>query len=475
MTLHRASRYTLPLALLALPSLAGAQAFGLNEIGSCALARGFAVTSAPCNDASSIYWNPGAMPGSQGLTAMGGVAIIKINGDFTRDTTQARYNAQVPTQYVPHGFINYRNDKMAFGIGAYVPYGLTSQWGSDFPGRFSALKASLKTVYVQPNIAYQISDNWSIGGGPVIGHSSVELIQAIDLSQTGTTTPGVTFGQIGVPRYTEFGQARLVGSAMAYGVNVGIHGRLSPEWEMGARFLSQLSFSYDDADATFTQTNTGILLAANSPYKIPAGSPGAGQSFPAGTPLDALLATQFTTGGALVAQKVKTVIRHPAQAQLGFAYSGFANTLLSVDYAYVGWKSFNALPVSFQGPAAGNSKVLQEDYNNTSSIRVGAERRYMSGAALRAGFAAATSAAPPETVTPLLPEMNRALGMIGGGIPLMGKLALDATYSHIFTPGSRGRIDERPASYTSAQALAQNNGAYTLNANIWSFSLKYSY
>ena len=464
MTLHRASRYTLPLALLALPAVAGAQAFGLNEIGSCALARGFAVTSAPCNDASSIYWNPGAMPGSQGLTAMGGVAIIKINGDFTRDTTQQRYNAQVPTQYVPHGFINYRSGKVAYGLGVYVPYGLTSQWGSDFPGRFSALKASLKTVYIQPNLAYQISDNWSIGGGPVIGHSSVELIQAIDLSTTPTTTPGVTFGQLGVPKYTEFGQARLVGSAMAYGVNIGIHGRLSPEWEMGARFLSQLSFAYDDADATFTQTNTNIILAANNPYKAPAG-----------TPLDALLAPQFASGGALVAQKVKTVIRHPAQAQLGFAYSGFANTLLSADYAYVGWKSFNALPVNFQGPAAGNSKVLQEDYNNTSSIRLGAERRYSGGKALRAGFAAATSAAPPETVTPLLPEMNRALGMVGGGLPLMGGLVIDATYSHIFTPGSRGRIDERPAGYTSAQALALNSGAYTLNANIWSFSLKYSY
>ena len=55
MTLHRASRYTLTLALLALPAAAGAQAFGLNEIGSCALARGFATTATPCDDGSSIY------------------------------------------------------------------------------------------------------------------------------------------------------------------------------------------------------------------------------------------------------------------------------------------------------------------------------------------------------------------------------------------------------------------------------------
>src|SRR5438045_1617582 len=57
MMLHRVSRYMLALGLLALPATARAQAFGLNEIGSCAIARGFAVTSAPCADGSSIYWN----------------------------------------------------------------------------------------------------------------------------------------------------------------------------------------------------------------------------------------------------------------------------------------------------------------------------------------------------------------------------------------------------------------------------------
>ena len=70
MTLHRATRYALALAILGLPASARAQAFGLNEIGSCALARGFAVTSAPCDDGSSIYWNPGAIPRTSGFTAI---------------------------------------------------------------------------------------------------------------------------------------------------------------------------------------------------------------------------------------------------------------------------------------------------------------------------------------------------------------------------------------------------------------------
>jgi long-chain fatty acid transport protein len=475
MTLHRASRYTLTLALLALPAAAGAQAFGLNEIGSCALARGFAATASPCDDASSIYWNPGAMPRNRGWTVSGGAAFIKIDGAFVQDTTAREWNADVPTAVVPHVFINYRGaGKLAYGLGVYVPYGLTSQWTDDFPGRFAAKKASLRTLYVQPNISYQITPNWSIGGGPVFGHSTVELVQGVDLSaQTASVIPPVppsttptiiTFGQLGIPKRTEFARATLKGSSTAFGVDLGLHGKITPVWEMGIRFLSQLSFNYDNADATFEQRQTGLILAAGNPLGAPAG-----------TPVDQLppLVAQFTGTGALTPQKVTTQIRHPAQIQAGFAYTGFPNTTLSAEYSYVGWKSFNQLPVDFQGGAP--DRVIQEDYNNTSGIRLGAERGLDSGVKLRAGFTATAAAAPDETVTPLLPEQDRALGMLGAGLPFAGRFMLDATYAHIFTPGRRGRIDERATGSTAQQAIALNNGSYSLSANILSLTLKASF
>ena len=476
MTLHRASRYTLALALLALlalPAAAGAQAFGLSEIGSCALARGFAATAAPCDDGSSVYWNPGAMPRVRGWSASAGAAAIQLNGDFIQDTTGRVYEGEVPTAVVPHLFVNFRTaGKSAFGLGVYVPYGLTSQWGDEFPGRFAAKKASLQTIYVQPNFSYEITPNWSVGGGPVFGHSKVELIQAIDLSQQtarvipatppATTPTIITFGQLGIPLRTEFARATLEGSSTAFGVNLGVHGRLTPTWELGIRFLSQLSFDYDDADATFEQRPTGLTLAAGNPLNLPAG-----------TPVDAVVQPSFTGTGALTAQGVATQIRHPAQVQVGFGYTGFANTTLSAEYSYVGWKSFNQLPVNFAGGAT--DRVLQEDYGNTSAIRLGAERRLTSGVALRGGFTASTAAAPDETVTPLLPEQDRSLLTLGAGLPFAGRFVLDATYARIFTPGRRGRIDERAAGSTAAQAIALNNGSYALSANILSFTVKASF
>jgi long-chain fatty acid transport protein len=459
MTLHRVTRFALALGLLALPATARAQAFGLNEIGSCALARGFATTSAPCDDASSIYWNPGAIPKTHGLTALAGVAAISLDGDFTQDTSFKRYGMDVSTEWVPHFFANYRTSgSFAYGLGVYVPYGLTSQWRDDFPGRFSALRASLHTVYVQPNISYALSDDWSVGVGPVIGFSSVELVQSADLSQVATPA-GPTFGQLGIAKRTEFARATLKGNTTAFGVNVGVHGRVNKSWEVGARFLSQMYFKYDDADATFQPIATGLVLAANNPLGLPGG-----------TPVDAVLAPQFASGGALAAQKVQTRIMHPAQVQFGVGYDGFQNTTISVDYAWVGWKSFKELPVDFQGGAP--DKVLLENYNNTSALRLGVEHRYTGGAAIRAGVAATASAAPDVTVTPLLPEQDRAYGSIGGRYPINKTLAVDGAFSHIFTPGRRGRIDERTSPTQTADQL--NSGAYSLHANILSISLRAS-
>jgi long-chain fatty acid transport protein len=162
---------------------------------------------------------------------------------------------------------------------------------------------------------------------------------------------------------------------------------------------------------------------------------------------------------------------HPAQVQAGFGYSGFANTLINLDYAWVGWKSFKELPVDFQGGAT--DRVLIEEYNNTSSVRAAIEYHLSNGAALRGGLAAAAAAAPDVTVTPLLPEQDREYASFGGSYPITKSLTLDGAYMHIFTPGRRGRLDERVSVSQTADQL--NGGAYTLRGNIVSLSLKASF
>lgn len=447
--------------VLALPVRAEAQAFGINEIGTCAASRGFAVTGSPCLDASSIFWNPGAQAPQRGWSVLAGTAAILINGSFTRDTTLRRYDADAPTAIVPHVFVSHRGaaSRLSYGVGVYAPYGLTSQWSDSFPGRFVAKKAALASVYIQPNVSYALNERWSIGGGPVFAHSSVELIQALDLSEQPTTTPGVTFANLGIARFTEFARATLTGDAWGVGGHIGIFGRPNPRWTVGIRYLMQIDFTYDGGTATFTQTPTGLVLPPGNPI-----NPSTSVS------IDAVVAPQFTTGGRLVEQGVETTIKHPAQVQAGVGYSGFPNWLLSADYSWTGWRAFRELPVAFYGPANVNNRALIQDYNNTSAVRVGAQRAFAGGAQVRLGFSGVASAAPDETVTPLLPEQDRAYLSIGGAYPLTPRFAVEGAYLSVISAGKRGRIVERGS--RNQTALQLNTGVYELDAHVFSISLK---
>ena len=462
------------LAAVAGPERAAAQGFGLNEIGSCAIARGFATTGAPCVDASVIYWNPAAATTLQGLSAYGGITGIQVKGSFVRDTTRRKYEGDVPIEFPPFLGVNWKGSgtglagRLALGVAAYVPYGLTSQWEEDFIGRFSAQKASLQTIYVQPNIAFEVvPGRVSIGGGPVFGHSSLELRQGLDFSQQlapAPAPPGTRFSQLGFAPFTEFGRAQIEGSATAFGYHVGLFVQASKTLTLGARYLSEIGFEYEEGDATFE------ISPEAATYVLPANN---ALGVPAGTTLAQVVAPQFQAGGALApGQTASTRIDHPAQLQVGLGYTGIPRTTLSADYALVRWTSFKELPVDF-GATSPLSRTLLEDYDDSQSFRFGAEYRYDSGVALRGGYSFAQSPAPDETVTPLLPDMDRHNFSAGVGIPFARRYMLDLAVLRVETEGRRGRVLERPETLTPEQTVSQlNNGFYGLNANIFSLSLR---
>jgi long-chain fatty acid transport protein len=487
MTVARRS-WSLALAAVAgvIPSAAQAQGFGLNEIGSCAVGRGFSVTARPCADASTLFWNPAAAVRLEGLNLYAGAAAVGIAGDFIEDISGRDYDADVPLEVPPHLFASYRvSPRVAAGLGVYVPYGLTSQWRDDFPGRFLAIRASLATIYVQPTVAVDVIPNrLAIGGGPIFGHSTVELYQAIDLSSQAVVNPTtgipainpftnqvLRFRDVGIPVGTEFARAKLQGDANAWGAQFGAQLKVSNTLDVGVRWLWALYFEYDEAEATFEQTMTRIILGPNNPLQLPTG-----------TPIDALVQGQFSTAGtvpgALTTRPGSSAIKHPGQVQVGLNYSGIARTNLSLDYTWFSWSDFDVLPVSFGGTNPPPSRTIIEDFDDAHRIGVGfdhvLDNRLIGGRvnnwAIRAGFSAAKTPAPDYTVTPLLPDQDRKNYNVGVGIPLGARFGLDLAYLRVDTDGRRGRIVEREnATQTAAQL---NSGFYRLDANIWNASIR---
>ena len=108
MKLARAA-WCVALLVGAAPAVVQAQGFQLNEIGTCAIGRGQAVTGAPCNDASSIYWNPAAPTSLSGWSGYFGAAWINVSGSYTADTTNLSTPGAVPPAFPPHAFVNWTN------------------------------------------------------------------------------------------------------------------------------------------------------------------------------------------------------------------------------------------------------------------------------------------------------------------------------------------------------------------------------
>ena len=129
------------------------------------------------------------------------------------------------------------------------------------------------------------------------------------------------------------------------------------------------------------------------------------------------------------------------------------------------------MPIVFSLPSP-PSRLLYTQYNDASDFRLGAEWVKNAKLTLRGGYLYNTAAAPPQTVTPLLPEGPRNEVTAGAGIVLAPKFTLEIAYQFIKQNDRRGRT--RDVSGTPP-TVALNNGVYTLVGHLLGVSLAYSF
>ena len=107
------------------------------------------------------------------------------------------------------------------------------------PAVLCSYDSTLKTIYLQPTVAYALNDRISLGGGLTFALSSVELNRREDLATVPVRYSGLTFSAL-VDDRTDFANTTLsADGATGIGVNVGglikAHERVS----LGARYLSE--------------------------------------------------------------------------------------------------------------------------------------------------------------------------------------------------------------------------------------------
>jgi len=444
---------------LARAGVSHAQGYGVYEQGACTMGRGGTAVAKPCADGSGMYFNPAGIAGLPLSGSVGG-ALIWPGTKWRNDNTQVDAEFLSKTYAVPNVyFVAPVAQRFALGFGVYVPYGLTTEWDKEtFEGRFLGYKTSLKAIYLQPTAAAQFG-KLKIGAGLNITSLHVDLERKLDLSSqllpaAAGAPPGTTFGSLGVPYGTDFADAVITGSAWGVGYNLGATYDLTPQVSLGVRYLGRQNITADGGTAEFTQDPTGLVLTGGNPLGLPAG-----------TPVDALLAPQFQTGGALVSQGVSTTIRLPNQLVMGIAVTPIKPLTVLFDAQYTWWEVLDAIPLDFEILPT-QSLVL--DDQNVWTWRFGAEFLLSEERDLkfRLGYIFHEAAAPAQSVIPNLPEAARNDYSVGVGGRISKTFYVDVAYMFVDAVNRRGRtIDLVPGGPIT------NGLYYDDNASLFSLTL----
>lgn len=437
-------------AATALPTNAAAQGYGVYEQSACPSGRaGTGVAAASCQDGSSIFYNPAAIVGLPQTISLGSSIIAPV-GSFTNQFTGITTDLEDKIYPIPH-FYYVRpmgeNNRWALGLGVFAPYGLATDWPETFEGRFLGYHSSIRAIYIQPTVAARLSDRLSLGAGIDIVPVHVALHQRVDLAGLPTTTPGITFANLGVPFGTDVGDVKLEGSTVSFGAHFGAQFRITDRLTFGARYLVRQRPEIDEGEAEITQIETGLTLAPNNPLGLPAG-----------TPVDAIIASQFddaNPAAAFADQVGSTSIPLPDQLVLGLQYRPTDRSRLLFDYQFTNWTTFYSLDIEFERLGL---RQIPERYEEAHGFRFGGEYDFSATTTGRAGFYYHTRAAPPETVTPSLPTGERSSFTLGLGTKLTRSLGLEAYYQYLMQPDTRGRTVEG--------GVAENNGLYEFNAHL---------
>ncbi len=369
-------------ALLLVPSLGWGAGFALFEHGNRAMAMGGAFT-AVADDPSAIYWNPAGLAFQQdkGIQVMTGATFIMPSQDFygespyPGDGYAATQNDQV--FFPPHFYMVYPiNDRLTFGFGVLTPFGLGTWWEDDFAGRYISKRVDLKLFDFTPNLAIKVSDNVAVSVGVDYAIGQIDLTKTLGLVNPYTQ------------RLTDVGQVHLYTDGTgndAFGWNAGMLLKFEHGFSAGMVYRSKIKIDYS-GEGSFTQYPTGYA------------------------DYDAVIASQIPFG---TPTPITTSIDFPDFFSLGFAWAN-EDWTVSVQTGWMGWQSFQELPINFtEHPEL--STAVEEYYRNVSQGRLGVEYRMDESWAFRGGYLYDQTPQPADSMSPLLGDGDRQGLSLGFG------------------------------------------------------------
>ena len=426
----RSLRLTICLTLATLVSSAAFGAgFSIFEQGAKAsgMAGAFAATA---DDPSAIFYNPAGIAQQREMAVLAGATFINFTNEFTGDPAsnvtsgvEAKYNRHTfipPNMYaiVPLG------NNITIGFGAFAAWGLRTDWADPWAGRYISKDADLKTMSMQPTIAWQTSDGrFALGGG--VEYRRARVILSANTIRLNPFTN----------RLIDVANTRLeseYGDDIGY--NVGVLWKPNDRFRLGASYRSDMDIEFE-GKADVTQIPTGIPQ------------------------LDAVIGAQLPPDQTISG----TVLPFPAVAAVGVAFSPNDRWDIEFDITHMTWSRFESLSVHFDTtPSQSFTRV--QNWEDSSAYRLGANIKATDQWDVRLGAVYDNNPQPTEHVGPLLPDADRVGATFGLGYqhgPWIADVA--AFILHFKDRSTEGRSDDG------------FDGVYQTDAVLWSVNFGYRF
>ena len=426
-------------ALGALISAVEAKAAGyhLSEYTTTGLGRSFAGVGVMGDDYSAIGFNPAGMQYNAKSGGQVGITMVSLHTDYkgtigspndmtlggngrpTSTGVKTGRGHTRPTRVLPNVFAQQKvNDKMTFGIGAYVPYGLATDYENGWFGEGHAGLSQVSAVNVSPSLSYQITDTVALGAAVNIQYISARLT-------SGTETGGITFDGV---------TNNLEGDDVGVGYTLGMTFTPRKDVRLGVSYRSKIKHKLEgDLKRTgvtpaFGQISQGRLANGNTD-----------------------IFTKITTPEVITFSGAWDMNRC-------FTLTGIAR--------YTRWTQFDDLDIYSKEDGSAVLKT-NENWKNTWYTAIGLDYRRNQNWTFRTGIGYdQTVIRSPEFRTVRIPDGRRVLTSLGLSYK-KNNWQIDAGYMHIFIHGAHG--------YHGSEGASKMDMKYTSSADLVSFGVQYKF
>lgn len=436
------------LSLLSIATLfvcadARAGGFALNEMSAAGVGNAHAGGAAAAEDIGTIFYNPAGlmrMSGRQFMVVGSAIdlsAKFQNNGSFTSSGALTGGNggdagsvAFVPALYYAMDLA----PNMRFGIGLQTPFGLKTEYDGNWAGRYQALKSELKSININPTIAYKVNDQLSLGAGVSAQYIDVELSRAIDFGSICVGTFGVgACAPSGFLPQARDGSVTVEGDDWGFGFNLGALYTLNERTRFGIAYRSKITHKLT-GDARFTR--------------------------PAGLPAPLAASPTFSDTGARASVDLPESLSVSGYMDIDPKWSVMG------DVTWMRWSRFDELRINFDNGAP--ASVTPEEFRNTVRVAVAVNYRYNDQWKLRGGIAWDESPVRDEFRTPRIPDNDRTWLAFGAQFKPSRQGTWDFGYAHLFVKDSSINKAEPPVGGTLV-------GDYDSSVNILSVQYRHEF